>query len=202
MPMSILAARTSACALLALTFACKPTADAPNEKCVLGPKAKCAGADLSHLNLQGIDMREANLSRASLVDADLSSANLSGANLRSADLSAARLVNTNLHGADLSNAYIPSVTASGADFERAILDGATFGGWFSDTSFLGARFNGAVDQNCLGNMPTSVPTKHRRPPVAELCAVRTIPGTRITCPDGVIVPQPGEGCEGHMTSAP
>jgi hypothetical protein len=203
--MKSLVARTTACGILALTIGCKPSSQASDEKCVLGPKAKCAGADLSHLNLQGKDMREANLSRASLVGADLQGANLSGANLESADLSGATLVNTNFIGADLSKAYIPNVNADGALFEKAILEGATFGGSFSDADFRGARFKGAVSENCLGNMPTSSPSKHRPPPVAELCAVRGIPGERITCPDGSRDPPTGDigdACDGHMTSPP
>jgi uncharacterized protein YjbI with pentapeptide repeats len=157
------------------------------------------------MNLQGMDMHEANLSRASLVGADLEGANLSGANLRSADLSGSSLVRTNLRGADLSQAYIPNVEADGASFEKAILEGATFGGSFSDADFRGARFKGAVGQDCLGNMPTSLPSKHKPPRVTDLCAVRKIPGQRMACPDGSSEPQTRDtwgGCEGHMTPAP
>jgi uncharacterized protein YjbI with pentapeptide repeats len=203
--MPTLVARAIVCGALALTIACKPSSHASEEKCVLGPKAKCAGADLSHMNLQGMDMREANLRRASLVGSDLEGANLSGANLQFADLSGASLVKTNLSGADLSKAFIPNVSADGANFEKAILEGATFGGSFSGADFRGASFKGAVSENCVGNMPTSFPSKHRPPPVAELCAVRRIPGTQIACPDGSSEPRTGDiggDCEAHMTPGP
>ena len=74
---------------------------------------------LSHANLRGTLLTNANLfmtdlSHACLVGADLSSADLSGANLVGADLSNALLTNTNLLVADINN-----VNFSGADISKA-----------------------------------------------------------------------------------
>ncbi len=74
---------------------------------------------LSHANLRGTLLTNANLfmadlSYACLVGADLTNADLSGANLVGADLSNALLTNTNMLVADIKNANF-----SGADISKA-----------------------------------------------------------------------------------
>jgi hypothetical protein len=77
------------------------------------PLVSLAGADLSRLNLRGVNLSEF----------DLSNANLSGANLYEADLTDA-----DLSGADLSNANLSDAVLTGCDLRGARLDGADLSG--------------------------------------------------------------------------
>lgn len=74
------------------------------------------GADLSHLDLCG-----ANLRAALLCETNLSSTNLRAASLQWADLNGATIWNTNLIEADLSQANLSSATASGSILSKAYL---------------------------------------------------------------------------------
>ena len=92
------------------------------------------GADLRGADLRGADLRDADLRGADLRDADLRGAVLSGAVLRGADLSradlrGADLSRADLRGADLSRADLRDADLSGADLRdadlsRAVLRGA------------------------------------------------------------------------------
>jgi len=84
-----------------------------------------AGADLSHANLSGTHMEEANFSKANLksatfVGSDLSLANLSNTYSYKADFSKAELIWTNLSGADLSEAIFEATIFSDVNISGAI----------------------------------------------------------------------------------
>lgn len=79
-----------------------------------GTRADLRGADLTHLNLEYM-----NLSGADLREADLSNAVLSGANLMNADLRRANLTNAGLNGADLREAKLYDADLRRADLRHA-----------------------------------------------------------------------------------
>jgi hypothetical protein len=166
-------------------------------KCVPGPQATCAGADLSHQQLGAMDLTGANLAEAKLVGTDLSGAILLKANLRHADLSAAHLDDANLRLADLAQAFLTNVQAERADFTGATLRDAVVGGVFDDAKFGGVDFTGALSHECLGNAPTTVPGTPFD--AKKGCAIRNLYGRRITCPDGSTSRPERPACEGHMT---
>ena len=114
-----------------------------------------AGADLSELNLAGVNLAKAdlsgarlsgtnlsgaNLTRAKLFRADLSLADLSRATLFKANLSQADLAGANLNGADLSGAFLIKANLSGASLIGACLKGANLG----QASLFRARLSTAV----------------------------------------------------------
>ena len=88
-------------------------------------------ADLSHTNLDNLDLEGANLTNANLFFADLKNTNLSNANLTNinlsfADLDDADLTNANLTNADLTYADFPGTNLSGANLFKADLGYADF----------------------------------------------------------------------------
>lgn len=83
-----------------------------------GERANLINANLSGVNLRGIDLSEADLNGVNLSNADLSYTNLRGANLSGADLNNANLRNADLRGADLWN-----VNLRNADLKYANLRG-------------------------------------------------------------------------------
>lgn len=106
-------------------------------------------ADLSRVNLSGMnlyrailseaDLSGADLSRANLSDATLSGANLSGANLSGADLTGVQLDRANLSSADLSGARLKHADLTGADFSGANLFDANL----TEANLRGALLAGA-----------------------------------------------------------
>ncbi|NHC34301.1 pentapeptide repeat-containing protein [Scytonema millei] len=104
------------------------------------------GAKPKELNLDGIDLREADLRDvdfsakslrnarldatdlrgANLVEADLRNADLRGANLREANLTKANLSNANLEGADLFRATIKNADFMSANLKKANLSKVVF----------------------------------------------------------------------------
>lgn len=97
------------------TLAAKP--------CLIGPGARCVGADLSAQDLRRANLQGADLRRARLVGTVLKDANLSGARLDEAELIGADLEQANLRGASLRKALCLS-----CDLEEAQLLGADLGG--------------------------------------------------------------------------
>jgi Pentapeptide repeats (8 copies) len=92
--------------------------------CEIGPKARCAGADLSGLDLRFADLRGADLRGARLIGTDFENADLSGAQLERAtligtDLPDARLLATNLRGALVRSCDLESSDLTGADLTGA-----------------------------------------------------------------------------------
>jgi len=79
---------------------------------------------LHHLNLIGVDLRNARLDRAELRRAELFGANLSGAELSGANLQEARLQAVNLIGANLPHANLQRADLSVTRLHRAELDSA------------------------------------------------------------------------------
>jgi uncharacterized protein YjbI with pentapeptide repeats len=106
-------------------------------------RADLAGAQLSHVQLDGVSLMDANLTGADLIGAHISSvdftyaaldsADLTGATVKGSDFTQASLQSTNLTGADLSCAD-PEDEGSkcaflgGADLDSANLTSANFSG--------------------------------------------------------------------------
>lgn len=82
----------------------------------IGGQANLHGADLSDLDLSGLNLSDANLHGAKLVRANLSGSNLSRANLSGADLSF-----SNMTGADLWKANASGACFCGADVSKSRL---------------------------------------------------------------------------------
>ena len=82
------------------------------------------GADLRYAWLTGADLTGAGLRQAGLHVAWLNGANLSGAYLNGAYLSGANLHDANLSGADLNSAYLRYATMNDANLNSADLSGA------------------------------------------------------------------------------
>lgn len=85
-----------------------------------------ARAELSSLDLRGVNLAKRNLSHADINDADLSNADLSnavliGANLRGANLSGANLCGADLSGVDLTDANLCDAMLFGANLDGADL---------------------------------------------------------------------------------
>ena len=93
-----------------------------------GIKPLLAGEDLSDLDLNGINLGEADLTNAELYDTDLSNANLKMALLTEADFSGATLAGAELYKADLSKAYLNEVDLSETYLAAANLSGADLRG--------------------------------------------------------------------------
>ena len=83
------------------------------------PDGVCA--DLSNVDLRGLDLIGVNLRFANLSGADLRGANLGYTDLRGANLSGADLSNTNLKGVNLSNANLNYACLIDADLNSAKL---------------------------------------------------------------------------------
>lgn len=99
------------------------------------PRANLQDADLSNIDLKGInlqncflinvnfencDLSNANLENAVLINANLKNANLFQANLKNADLSLANLRNANFKEANLTNAKLIKANIIGANLRTAI----------------------------------------------------------------------------------
>ena len=132
--------------------------------CEIGPRARCAGADLSGAqleratligtdmadtrlwgtNLRGALIRSCDLESASLIFADLSGADVEGSDLESADLSGVRLVRARLRGSDLESADLTAANARGADFSGANLGRARLtDGLFDGANLMGTNLAAA-----------------------------------------------------------
>lgn len=126
-----------------MTAGCVVPPDAPCRRlipkgCEIGPRARCAGADLSGLDLRFADLTGADLRGARLVGTDLENADLSGAQLEHAkligtDLADGRLWGTNLRGAlirscDMESASLIFADLSAADVEGSDLESADLRG--------------------------------------------------------------------------
>lgn len=103
-----------------------PPAPARREWCLERLKSKqgfqgqdVTGADLSDLDLEKADFREAILTRANLRGSRLAGADLSGAILREADLADANLEGAILRGADLTGARMGKANLRGATLDEA-----------------------------------------------------------------------------------
>src|SRR5215208_1995798 len=123
--------------------------------------AHLPNADLGDAELSGADLSNALLLNANLIGADLSGADLSDALLDNADLVAhlsnADLRGASLIGADLSDANLFSADLSdanliGADLSRSVLDNANLSGAVLDNANLGGAdgiTNEELDQKAV-----------------------------------------------------
>jgi uncharacterized protein YjbI with pentapeptide repeats len=102
------------------------------------------GADLSGLELDGVDftgadLREAKLDGASLRGAILTGAVLDAASLVGASLHGAKLNEASLRGADLRGSWLFRVDFRGADLRGAVLKNFPTGLRLDTNDFRGAR---------------------------------------------------------------
>jgi uncharacterized protein YjbI with pentapeptide repeats len=123
--------------------------------------AHLPNADLGDVELSGADLSNALLLNANLIGTDLSGADLSNALLDNADLVAhlpnADLSGASLIGADLSDANLFSADLSdanliGADLSRSVLDNANLSGAVLDNANLGGAdgiTNEELDQKAV-----------------------------------------------------
>jgi len=88
--------------------------------------AQLSGMDLGGVNLTEADLREANLGGANLANSYLGSADLSGANLNGADLSLSYLSAANLSSAHVMATKFIHTRLDGAIFVAAMMDGTVF----------------------------------------------------------------------------
>jgi uncharacterized protein YjbI with pentapeptide repeats len=104
-----------------------------------------SGANLSELDLRGLDAREAILADANLRGANLTSAKLDGANLCRADFLRANLTSASLRRADLTQAILEEATLVSARLDDATLDRAELAhAVLDDASLEGADLTDAV----------------------------------------------------------
>ena len=122
---------------------------------LLASASELAGADLTNVNLDGIDLSEkmldgarfwntdlrgADLSGSSLTGADFTDADLSGADLSEAKLVNAHFIGAKLIDADLSDANLALANVTCADFSNADLTDTDF----TDANIAATTFTGAV----------------------------------------------------------
>src|SRR5215212_4351035 len=113
--------------------------------------AHLPNADLGDAELSGADLSNALLLNANLIGADLSGADLSNALLDNADL-VANLPNADLSGASLIGADLSDANLIGADLSRSVLDNANLSGAVLDNANLGGAdgiTNGELDQKAV-----------------------------------------------------
>lgn len=123
------------------TLAAKP--------CLIGPGARCVGADLSAQDLRRANLQGADLRRARLVGTVLEDANLSGARLDEAELIGADLEQANLRGASLRKAHCLSCDLEEAQLWGADLGAADLSG--ADMESAGLRFAKLQKTKLLGS---------------------------------------------------
>jgi uncharacterized protein YjbI with pentapeptide repeats len=108
-------------------------------------RANLIGANLSHASLMEAVLIETDLTHAHLELAWLTDANLSRANLAAAQLSEADLIAANLTGADLIDADLSDADLSRAKFSNADLRGANLtSARLVETDFEGANLTGCT----------------------------------------------------------
>ena len=107
--------------------------------------------DLSKVDIRGLQLQKINLSNADLTEAKLQYSNLSGATLEKADMNKAKLLETNfqsanLKGANLSGAGLLESNLQFANLENAKLEKAQFneGTMFNQTNLKGALLKEAT----------------------------------------------------------
>ena len=130
--------------------------------------AQLSGVNLSGLNLGGAELWRADLSNALLIgtdfnwaylmDADLSNSNLTSANFYFAGLTGANLTNANLTSASLINAGLDGANLVDANLSDANLSDANLSGAdLSGADLSGATLNGATMTCLRWGCPSSLP---------------------------------------------
>jgi uncharacterized protein YjbI with pentapeptide repeats len=103
------------------------------------------GANLSELDLRGLDARDAILMEANFRGADLTDAKLDGASLQGADFLRARAPRASFTKADLTRAIFDDASLEGARFDDATMSAAELSGAILDGASLPrADLTGAV----------------------------------------------------------
>ncbi len=128
--------------------------------------ASCPGcnlfqAELSYLDLPGLDLSAARLRQANLSLATMNRTNFAGADLSVANAFGARFSGADFAGADLSRSVFVGAYVGHADFSNADLTDANFAG----ADFTGARnlTQSQLDQAC-GDGATILPAGFTLPP--------------------------------------
>ncbi|WP_244329352.1 pentapeptide repeat-containing protein [Tolypothrix sp. PCC 7910] len=117
--------------------------------------------DLSHTNISGAKLAEANLAQTNFYQTNLSGADLCRANLQGAILSAANLSGANLSGANLKEAILSAATLSGANLSGANLQRANLylakldGAILNDAITTGANFRDTKFSQIINNQNIS-----------------------------------------------
>ncbi|MBD2340131.1 pentapeptide repeat-containing protein [Calothrix sp. FACHB-156] len=117
--------------------------------------------DLSHTNISGAKLTEANLAQTNLYQTNLSGADLCSANLQGAILSAANLSGANLSGANLKEAILSAANLSGANLSGANLQRANLylakldGAILNDAITTGANFRDTEFSQTINNQSIS-----------------------------------------------
>lgn len=117
--------------------------------------------DLSHTNISGVKLAQANLAQTNLYQTNLSGADLCSANLQGAILSAANLSGANLSGANLKEAILSAANLSGANLAGANLQRANFylakldGAILNDAITTGANFRDTEFYQVINNQSIS-----------------------------------------------
>lgn len=127
---------------------------------VLLVQKELPNVDLDWVDLSEADLSTKNLEKASFVNADLWATRLNGANLAGAAFTNARLSGADLRGADLTGATFKGADLNEAQLQDATLDGASFVGAnlgaadLSGASLVGTDFSGVdVTRTRLGAPP-------------------------------------------------
>jgi uncharacterized protein YjbI with pentapeptide repeats len=132
---------------------------------LLVPGADLSGVDLSYANLSGLDLRGINFSGAHLDWVLFSGSNLAGANFSNASISNVTMDGANLVGAVLRNSWCGGMSTfiganlTSADLTSVSCDGANFTGanftaanltsaWLSNTQFTNAVLTNSILENC------------------------------------------------------
>jgi hypothetical protein len=102
------------------------------------------GVDLSDRNLTGINLDELDLAEADFYGADLSQANLKMATLIGCDFANVTAVSVDLYKADLRGAFMTGADFSNAYLSESRLDGADLRG----VVLKGAKLEGAILTGC------------------------------------------------------
>ena len=104
-------------------------------------KKSLVGLDLSRINLDFIDLKEANMERVNLYQTDLNQADLQNANLSYANLERADLKNANLQDANLNRVILDRAVFVLANLRGASIE--TDGKSIEGTNFYAARLEDA-----------------------------------------------------------
>lgn len=87
-----------------------------------GPNVDWQGCDKTWLQLQNVDLSNANLAGANLSNSDLEGANLSNADLTGASILGGNLQGVNFTGATVISAFLTKSRIAGAELADAIFD--------------------------------------------------------------------------------
>jgi hypothetical protein len=151
-------------------------------KCDPPKKINCENNDLRGIDLNGVDLQNANFQNADLSGSNLQGADLRRANLKDANLAGAKLQNSAFGLANLRDANLSNADLTGASFIGAVLRRTNFKGAIT----AGAIFTDAVfDETVMpeGNVKT---TKSTGVPYTPQQSVQ-LQARSLICRDGMVL---------------